>query len=81
MDKLLTAVLDAHGLQGWARTTRLTPRLSLVQARADMAAAGRDVSEDDREHSANQVFYYDDAFMQRRVDYSPDVTGNLRSPT
>ena len=22
-----------------------------------------------------QVFYYDDAFMQRRMDYSPDVTG------
>ena len=27
-------------------------------------------------HNADQVFYYDDAFMQRRVDYSPDVTGN-----
>jgi hypothetical protein len=27
-------------------------------------------------HNANQVFYYDDAFMQRRMDYSPDVTGN-----
>jgi hypothetical protein len=26
-------------------------------------------------HNANQVFYYDDTFMQRRVDYSPDVTG------
>jgi hypothetical protein len=26
-------------------------------------------------HNANQVFYYDDAFMQRRMDYSPDVTG------
>ena len=29
-------------------------------------------------HNAHQVFYYDDAFMQRRMDYSPDVTG--RSP-
>jgi hypothetical protein len=27
-------------------------------------------------HNADQVFYYDDAFMQRRLDYSPDVTGN-----
>lgn len=27
-------------------------------------------------HNAHQVFYYDDAFMQRRMDYSPDVTGN-----
>jgi hypothetical protein len=27
-------------------------------------------------HNANQVFYYDDALMQRRMDYSPDVTGN-----
>ena len=27
-------------------------------------------------HNANQLFYYDDAFMQRRMDYSPDVTGN-----
>ena len=26
-------------------------------------------------HNAEQVFYYDDAFMQRRMDYSPDVTG------
>jgi hypothetical protein len=27
-------------------------------------------------HNADQVFYYDDAFIQRRMDYSPDVTGN-----
>ena len=27
-------------------------------------------------HNADQVFYYDEAFMQRRMDYSPDVTGN-----
>lgn len=27
-------------------------------------------------HNAHQVFYYDEAFMQRRMDYSPDVTGN-----
>ncbi len=27
-------------------------------------------------HNANQVFYYDQEFMQRRMDYSPDVTGN-----
>lgn len=27
-------------------------------------------------HNANQVFYYDEHFMQRRMDYSPDVTGN-----
>jgi hypothetical protein len=27
-------------------------------------------------HNAEQVFYYDDMFMQRRMDYSPDVTGN-----
>ena len=26
-------------------------------------------------HNADQVFYYDDAFMQRRMDYSPEVTG------
>ncbi len=26
-------------------------------------------------HNADQVFYYDAAFMLRRVDYSPDVTG------
>jgi uncharacterized protein (DUF1330 family) len=26
-------------------------------------------------HNVEQVFYYDDAFMQRRMDYSPDVTG------
>jgi hypothetical protein len=26
-------------------------------------------------HNADQVFYYDEAFMQRRMDYSPDVTG------
>jgi hypothetical protein len=27
-------------------------------------------------HNADQVFYYDSAFMQRRMDYSPEVTGN-----
>lgn len=27
-------------------------------------------------HNAEQVFYYDDKFMQRRMDYSPDVTGS-----
>jgi hypothetical protein len=27
-------------------------------------------------HNANQVFYYDNDLMQRRMDYSPDVTGN-----
>jgi len=27
-------------------------------------------------HNPDQVFYYDDRFMQRRMDYSPDVTGN-----
>ncbi len=26
-------------------------------------------------HNANQVFYYDNQFMQRRMDYSPEVTG------
>jgi hypothetical protein len=27
-------------------------------------------------HNAQQVFYFDAAFLQRRMDYSPDVTGN-----
>ncbi len=27
-------------------------------------------------HNADQVFYYDDAFLLRRMDYSPNVTGN-----
>jgi len=27
-------------------------------------------------HNAEQVFYYDAAFMLRRMDYSPEVTGN-----
>jgi hypothetical protein len=27
-------------------------------------------------HNAEQVFYYDQAFMLHRMDYSPDVTGN-----
>jgi hypothetical protein len=27
-------------------------------------------------HNPDQVFYYDEQFMQRRMDYSPDVTGN-----
>jgi hypothetical protein len=27
-------------------------------------------------HNAEQVFYFDDKFMQRRMDYSPDVTGS-----
>jgi phage tail protein X len=27
-------------------------------------------------HNAKQVFYYDEHFMHRRMDYSPDVTGN-----
>jgi len=27
-------------------------------------------------HNTDQVFYYDDKFMQRRMDYSPDVAGN-----
>jgi hypothetical protein len=27
-------------------------------------------------HNAEQVFYFDDKLMQRRVDYSPDVTGS-----
>lgn len=26
-------------------------------------------------HNADQVFYYDEAFLLRRMDYSPDVTG------
>ncbi len=29
-------------------------------------------------HNPDQVFYYDDEFMLRRMDYSPDVTGNPR---
>lgn len=27
-------------------------------------------------HNPEQVFYYDEDLMQRRMDYSPDVTGN-----
>lgn len=27
-------------------------------------------------HNAEQIFYYDEKFMQRRMDYSPDVTGS-----
>ena len=27
-------------------------------------------------HNADQVFYYDERFMQRRMDYSPHVTGS-----
>lgn len=27
-------------------------------------------------HNPDQVFYYDESFMQRRMDYSPDVTAN-----
>ena len=27
-------------------------------------------------HNRAQVFYYDDAYMQKRMDYSPDVTGS-----
>jgi hypothetical protein len=27
-------------------------------------------------HNARQFFFYDEDFMQRRMDYSPDVTGN-----
>jgi hypothetical protein len=27
-------------------------------------------------HNPHQVFYYDDAFHQRRMDYQPDVTGS-----
>lgn len=27
-------------------------------------------------HNPRQVFYYDEAFMQRRMDYSPEVTGS-----
>lgn len=41
-----------------------------------MATAGRHVPKTIANHNADQVFYYDDAFMQRRMDYSPDVTGN-----
>lgn len=26
-------------------------------------------------HNANQIFYFDNAFLLRRMDYSPDVTG------
>jgi hypothetical protein len=26
-------------------------------------------------HNPDQVFYYDEKFMQRRLDYSPEVTG------
>ena len=29
-------------------------------------------------HNPDQVFYYDDEFMLRRMDYSPDVTGSPR---
>jgi hypothetical protein len=29
-------------------------------------------------HNPDQVFYYDQDVMQRRMDYSPDVTGNPR---
>jgi hypothetical protein len=27
-------------------------------------------------HNADQVFYYDENFLQRRMDYRPDVTGS-----
>lgn len=39
------------------------------------ATGGGDVPEDNRNHNADQVFYFGDTFMQRRMDYSPDVTG------
>jgi hypothetical protein len=28
-------------------------------------------------HNPDQVFYFDDNFRQRRMDYQPDVTGSL----
>jgi hypothetical protein len=27
-------------------------------------------------HTENQIFYYDERFMQRRMDYAPDVADN-----
>ncbi len=95
MDKLLSAVLDAHGgLQNWAGTTRITAQISLggplrgARGWPDVYSRLTVTIDPHREHirfepftwdanhNASQVFYYDEKFMQRRMDYSPDVTGS-----
>jgi hypothetical protein len=41
-----------------------------------VAAAGRHLPETIATHNPQQVFYFDDAAMQRRMDYAPEVNGN-----
>jgi hypothetical protein len=56
--------VDAREIAPWTEGTQTWRRLA-VTFPATIA-----------NHNSEQVFYYDDAFMQRRMDYSPDVTGN-----
>jgi hypothetical protein len=58
------AGVDAHEISPWIEGIQTWRRLAVTFPKTNA------------NHNADQVFYYDDAFMQRRMDYSPDVTGN-----
>ena len=56
--------VEAHEIAPWTESTQIWRRLA-VTFPTTLAT-----------HNAEQVFYFDREFMQRRMDYSPDVTGN-----
>jgi hypothetical protein len=56
--------VEAHEITSWSEGAQTWRRLAVAFPNTIA------------NHNADQVFYYDDAFMLRRMDYSPDVTGN-----
>jgi hypothetical protein len=60
MDELLSAVLD----DPWDEDGETWRRLAVTFPPSNA------------NHNPDQVFYYDERFMQRRMDYSPHVSGN-----
>jgi hypothetical protein len=56
--------VEAHEIEPWIEGDTTWRRLAV---RFPKAIAN---------HNSDQTFYYDDAFMQKRMDYSPDVTGS-----
>ncbi|MEY2522603.1 MAG: hypothetical protein QOJ66_1168 [Ilumatobacteraceae bacterium] len=61
---LTFAGVESREIEPWAEAGQTWRRLSVTFPQTNA------------NHNAGQVFYYDERFMQRRMDYSPDVTGN-----
>jgi hypothetical protein len=60
--------VDAREIEPWDEHGQRWRRLAVTFPRTNA------------NHIPEQVFYFDESFMQRRMDYSPHVTGNTATP-